>query len=173
MDTNELGILNINEAEFYEGSGGFAGLRYNGEDFSHIVLRRIMPMEYPLHYISVAITEGNDFKEIGILKAVEDLPPTQREIVITELDNRYYSPEVQEVISVQDKLGYVYMELRLKNKKGTEYRKNCAIKDVSRNIRMLSDTSVIIFDVDGNRYIVEDLKRLSRQSLRKLDAYLF
>lgn len=174
MDTMDLGILDIKEAEFYSGSGGFAGLKYKGEDFSHIVLRRIMPMQQPFNYISVATAaDGNDYKEIGILKAVDDLPQTQREIVITELDNRYYSPEVLEVVSVQDKLGYVYMELRLKNKKGIEYKKNCAIKDVSRNIRMLSDTSVIIFDVDGNRYIVEDLKRLSRQSMRKLDAYLF
>jgi hypothetical protein len=169
-NTIDLGILDIKEAEFYSGSGGFAGLKYKGEDHSHVILRRIMPMQQPFNYISVA---DHDNKEIGILKAVEDLPENQREIVITELDNRYYSPEVLEVVSVQDKLGYVYMELRLKNKKGVEYKKNCAIKDVSRNIRMLSETSVIIFDVDGNRYIVDDLKRLSRQSLRKLDAYLF
>ncbi|MCL1885042.1 MAG: DUF1854 domain-containing protein [Defluviitaleaceae bacterium] len=174
MDAMDLGILDIRDAEFYSGSGGFAGLRYKGEDHHHIVLRRIMPMKHPFHYISVATAaDGNDYKEIGILKAVEELPENQREVVITELDNRYYSPEVLEVVSVQDKLGYVYMEIRLKNKKGVEYKKNCAIKDVSRNIRMLSDTSVIIFDVDGNRYIIEDLKRLSRQSLRKLDAYLF
>jgi len=174
MDTLDLGILEISEAEFYAGSGGFVGLRYRGEDYPHIVLRRIMPLAHPFEYISAAVaSEGNEFKEVGILKSVEDLPPVQREIVVTELGNRYYSPEVLEVISVQDKLGYVYMDLRLKNKKGVEYRKNCAIKDVSRNIRMLSDTSVIIFDVDGNRYVAEDLRRLSRQSLRKLDAYLF
>ncbi|MCL2456977.1 MAG: DUF1854 domain-containing protein [Defluviitaleaceae bacterium] len=167
---DDLGILNIRDAEFYNGSGGFAGLRYGGEDYSHIILRRIMPLAHPFEYISVA---DHDNKEIGILKRVDDLPPQQREIVTTELDNRYYSPEVLEVVSVQDKLGYVYMELRLKNKNGTEYKKNCAVKDVSRNIRMLSDTSVIIFDVDGNRYVVENIKRLSRQSLRKLDAYLF
>ena len=170
MDTMDLGILEIKEAEFYNGSGGFAGLKYKGEDYPHVILRRIMPMQQPFNYISVA---DNDNKEIGILKAVDDLPEAQKAIVKNELDNRYYSPEVLDVVSVQDKLGYVYMELRLKNKKGIEYKKNCAIKDVSRNIRMLSDTSVIIFDVDGNRYIVEDLKRLSRQSLRKLDAYLF
>ncbi|MCL2047548.1 MAG: DUF1854 domain-containing protein [Defluviitaleaceae bacterium] len=170
MDTLDLGILDITQAEFYSGAGGFAGLRYKGEDYPHIILRRIMPLAQPFTYISVADHEN---KEIGILKAVDELPQAQREIVLTELDNRYYSPEVLEVVSVQDKLGYVYMELRLKNKKGVEYKKNCAVKDVSRNIRMLSATSVIIFDVDGNRYIVEDLKRLSRQSLRKLDAYLF
>ena len=172
MDTMDLGILDIKEAKFYVGSGGFVGLKYKGEDYSHIVLRRIMPMQQPFNYISVA-NPNDDNKEIGILKAVDDLPQAQREIVIKELDTRYYSPEVLEVISIQDKLGYVYMELRLKNKNGVEYKKNCAVKDVSRNIRMLTDSSVIIFDVDGNRYIVGDVKNLSRQSMRKLDAYLF
>jgi len=166
----DLGILDIKQTEFYVGEGGFVGLKQGEKDHPHVILRRIMPMQLPLEYISVADHEN---KEIGILKAVDDLPEAQRGIVITELDNRYYSPEVLEVISVQDKLGYVYMELRLKNKKGAEYSKNCAVKDVSRNIRMTSPTSIIIFDVDGNRYIVPELSRLSKQSLRKMDAYLF
>jgi len=166
----DLGILDLKETKFYATQGGFAGLKYKGEDYKHIILRRIMPLQQPMSYISVADTEN---KEIGILKAVSDLPQDQQKIVINELDNRYYSPEVLEVVSVQDKLGYVYMEMHLKNKQGKEYKKNCAVKDVSRNIRMLSDTSVIIFDVDGNRYIISDIARLNRQSMRKLDAYLF
>lgn len=166
----ELGILDIAQAEFYETDGGFVGLKYKGEDHKHVTLRRIMPLQMPLAYISVADTDN---KEIGILKAVSDLPQAQQNIVEKELDNRYYSPEVLEVVSVQDKLGYVYLEMRLKNKQGAEYTKNCAIKDVSRNIRMLTTTSVIIFDVDGNRYMIPDVAKLNRQSMRKLDAYLF
>ena len=166
----DLGIMDIKDAEFYTGDGGFAGLKYKGEDYKHVILRRIMPQQQPFNYISVADHEN---KEIGILFAVDDLPEAQKNVVITELDNRYYSPEILDVVSVQDKLGYVYMEMRIKNKKGVEYKKNCAIKDVSRNIRMTGDNSIIIFDVDGNRYVSADLKKLSRQSMRKLDAYLF
>ena len=166
----DLGILDLKNANFYATEGGFVGLKYNGEDHQHVILRRIMPLQMPMEYISVADTEN---KEIGILKAIADLPKDQQEIVVSELDNRYYSPEVLEVVSVQDKLGYVYMEMRLKNKQGLEYTKNCAVKDVSRNIRMLSNTRVIIFDVDGNRYVISDVSNLNRQSMRKLDAYLF
>jgi len=166
----DLGIMDLNETEFYATEGGFLGVKFKGEDHKHIVLRKIMPMQEPLSYISVADEEN---KEIGILKSVEALPAAQQEIVIKELDSRYYCPEVLEVVSVQDKLGYVYMEMRLRNKQGAEYTKNCAIKDVSRNIRMLTPTSVIIFDVDGNRYIISDVANLNRQSMRKLDAYLF
>ena len=169
-DQMDLGIMDLKEAIFYADEGGFAGLRYKGEDYKHIVLRRIMPIDQPMHYISVADQEN---KEIGILKSVADLADNQREIVERELDNRYYSPQVLDIKSVKDKLGYVYMEMRLRNKQGKEYDKNCAVKDVSRNIRMLSSDSVIIFDVDGNRYVVPNLGELNKQSLRRLDSYLF
>ena len=170
VDQMDLGIIDVKEAKFYDSEGGFPGLKYKGEDHKHVVLRRIMPMEEPFRYISVADPEN---KEIGILKSVDELDSDGKKVVLGELDNRYYSPDVIEVISVQDKLGYVYMELRLRNKQGKEYKKSCAVKDVSRNIRMLSNTSCIIFDVDGNRYIVSDLSKISRKSMRMLDAYLF
>lgn len=123
-----------------------------------------------MEYISIADTEN---KEIGILRDVAALPEGQRAIVERELDNRYYSPQVLEVVRVQDKLGYVYMEMRLQNKQGRQYDKSCAIKDVSRNIRTLPDNRVLIFDVDGNRYVVPNLTQLSKKSLRMLDQYLF
>jgi len=170
IDLSDLGLMDLTQAEFYTADGGFAGLKYKGEDYKHIVLRRIMPIDQPMHYVSVA---DHDNKEIAILKAVADLAPAQREIVERELDNRYYSPQVLDVMSVKDKLGYVYMEMRLRNKQGKEYDKSCAVKDVSRNIRMLSSNSIIIFDVDGNRYVVPDLGALNKQSLRRLDSYLF
>ena len=166
----DLGIFDLKDLVFYTTEGGFTGIRWKGEDYNHVTLRRMMPIEQPMNYISVA---NHKNKEIGILKSIEDLPADQREIVTRELDSRYYSPRVMEVKSVRDKLGYVYIEMRLKDKQGNEYDKSCAIKDVSRNIRMLSNDSVIIFDVDGNRYVIPSLKDFDRYSLRKLDAYLF
>ena len=169
-DKLELGILDVSKAVFFVSEGGFAGLRYKDEEYKHIVLRRTMPIKQPSQYISIADDKN---KEIGILRDLAELSPDQLAIVENELDNRYYSPKVLEIISVKDKLGYVYMEMKVKNKKEREYVKNCAVKDVSRNIRMLSDTSLIIFDVDRNRYIVPDLSELDKNSLKRLDSYLF
>jgi hypothetical protein len=166
----DIGLMDTGKAEFYVTEGGFAGLRYDGKDYPHIVLRRSLPIQEPMKYISVADHENN---EIGIIRAVEDLSKEQQDIVVTELDNRYYAPHVLEVLSVKDKLGYVYIEMRVQNKNGKAYEKNCAVKDVNRNIRMLSDASMIIFDVDGNRYIVEDLAKLDKHSIKRLDPYLF
>jgi hypothetical protein len=166
----ELGILEPKECTFYIAEGGFMGLKHKGEDYRHIVLRRIMPIELPFEYISVADHEN---KEVGILRDIRTLADDQRKLVETELDNRYYSPQVIEVLSVQDKLGYVYMGMKLKNKQGRVYDKSCAIKDVSRNIRTLPNEMVLIFDVDGNRYTIPAVRELSKASYKRLDAYLF
>ena len=170
MDIKDLGFLDIKEASFFLTEGGFAGLKYKGEDHKHIILRRTMPIKEPMKYISIADHEN---KEIAIIASVDELPDQDKNIVIKELDNRYYSPEIVDIISVQDKLGYLYISMRLRNKQGNEYDKSCAIKDVTRNIRMIGDNSVIIFDVDGNRYVSSDLKNMNKASLRRLDSYLF
>ena len=164
-----IGIMDIADVEFYAAEGGFTGLKYKGADYPHIVLRRIMPTQQPFNYISVADSEN---KEIGILKAVEDLSVQQQEIVKNELANRYYSPHIVDVKSLQDKLGYVYIEMRLRNDNGVEYDKNCAIRDVNRNIRT-SKNKLTVKDVDGNIYVVQDISSLNKRSLKLLSAYLF
>ena len=169
-DPLDIGLMEMDKAEFFVTDGGFAGLKYKENEYRHITLRRTSPIMMPMEYISVADHEN---KEIGIIRSMDELSGSQRVIVENELDYRYYSPEVMEIISVKDKLGYVYIEMKLKNKNGKSSVKSCAVKDVNRNIRMLSENSLIIFDVDGNRYIISTLSSLDKQSIRKLDPYLF
>ena len=166
----DIGLLNIKEAEFYVTKGGFTGLRYAGKDYPHITLRRALPVYQPSQYISVADHEN---KEIAILRDLADLSDAQREIVSRELDTRYYCPDILEVRSVKDKLGYVYLEMLLSRAGEAPFAKNCAVKDVNRNIRMLGEDSLLIFDVDGNRYIVPSLSLLDKKSMKRLEPFMF
>jgi hypothetical protein len=165
----DLGILDPAKAEFFETPGGFTGLRYDGTEYKRVALRRAMPIAEPSSYISVADHEN---KEICVIRSLSELAGEQLRIVNDELDRRYYCPEVVEVKSVKDKMGYVYIELRVKGR-GEEFNKNCAVKDVNKNIRLLDEDRLIIFDVDGNRYIVQSLTALDKKSVKKLEPYLF
>jgi len=69
-------------------------------------------------------------------------------------------------------MGYVYMELTVKGT-GEPYEKNCAVNDVNRNIRMIDSNRLLIFDVDGNRYIINNLAALDKKSLSRLEPYMF
>jgi len=172
IDQIDINLLDLSKVEFYVAESGFTGLKYGEEDHKHVTLKRALPVGQPMEYISVADKEN---KEIGILKSVDDLNKDQYEIVVNELNKRYYCPEVLEVKSVKDKLGYVYMEFIISTSNRTDetYKKSCAVKDVNKNIRMLSEKSLIIFDVDGNRYIINDLSAIDKNSIRKLEPYLF
>lgn len=164
-DTVDIGLLDASALEFFRSGGGFTGLRHNDKSYPRISLRRVLPSAKPDDYISIADAEN---KEIGILRSVTELTPEQEILVREELDRRYYCPSVKAVHSVQDKLGYVYLELELDG-----FRKHCAVRDVNKNIRMLDDDRLIIFDVDGNRYLVPSLSALDKKSLRRLEPYLF
>ena len=165
----DIGMLDLTESKFFRTEGGFTGLRVKDKEYKRISLRRALPLKDPMSYISVADHEN---KEIGIIKSVSDLTGEQFEIVTEELNRRYYCPEVLEIKSVKDKLGYVYMEMIIGDSAGKTL-KNAAVKDVNRNIRMLGDDRLIIFDVDGNRFILPSLKALDKKSLKRLEPYLF
>jgi len=171
IDQIDIGLLDLDKAEFFVADSGFTGLKYDGKEYKHITLKRALPIGMPMEYISVA---DNENKEIGIIKAVDELSKDQYAIVLDELNSRYYCPEVLDVKSVKDKLGYLYMELVI-NVTGSEetHIKNCAVKDVNKNIRMLSDDSLIIYDVDGNRYVIKSLNALGKGNLKKLGPYIF
>jgi hypothetical protein len=168
-DAVDIGFLNLNQAEFFKTQGGFTGLKYKETEYKRISLRRALPLGDPSSYISIADHEN---KEIGIIHHLSELSGVQLQIVLDELDRRYYCPEVFEIKSVKDKLGYVYMEMVIGGKNG-KTEKTCAVKDVNRNIRMLKNEKLIIFDVDGNRYIIPSLEEMDKKSLKRLEPYLF
>ena len=165
----DIGWLDLDNAVFYEGEGGFTGLRYKDNEYKRIQLRRAMPDRNPSEYISVADHEN---KEIGMIRSLKELKDGQLKIVSDELNRRYYCPEILEIKSVRDKLGYVYMEMNVLAG-GEKYERSAAINDVNKNIRMLGSNRLIIFDVDGNRYIVNALNSLDKKSLRRLEPYMF
>jgi len=168
-DAIDLGLLVPENTKFYITSGGFTGLKLGDMDYKRISLRRALPINNPDEYISVA---DKNNKEIGLLRKISDFSQDQQLIIKSELNKRYYSPNILEIISVKDKLGYVYFELLIDNG-SSGIIKNCAVKDVSKNIRMLDEENLAIFDTEGNRYIIKSLSGLDRKSVKKLEPYLF
>ena len=164
-DIMDINMIDTDKAEFYMSGNGFLGLKYLGNDYKRVILSRILPLNNPDEFISVTDTEN---KEIGIIQSIKELDSLQAEIVGNELAKRYYCPEILKITSVKEKMGYVYFDVNIKGKS-----RNFAVKDVSRNIRQLNDQRIIIFDVDGNRYLIEDAAAMDKKSLRLLEPYLF
>jgi hypothetical protein len=163
--TIDIGIFDPQTLLFYKNSHGFLCLKVGETDHRRVKLARILPFSEPYRYISVATMES---KEIGILKDVADLSEEQAAIVREELAHRYYCPVVTEILSIKEKMGYFYFDVKI-----SEHKKLFAVKDISKSIKMLDEQSIIITDVDGNRYQISDVWAIDSKSRRRIEPYLY
>ena len=161
----DVGILAPNEITFFRNERGFLGAKTKERECRRVKLVRILPFAAPGEYISV---EDMDNKELGILRAVSALSDDQRALVEAELDQRYYCPRVEGIGSIKEKMGYFYFEAKIA---GTE--KVFAVKDITRSIKQLDEHTIIITDVDGNRFLIPDIEKIDGSSRRKIEPYLY
>lgn len=163
-DPHGIGLLAPDALQFSATPGGFLNLTYNGREYHGVTLSRILPYDQPDRYISVSCEK----EELGILQDIAQLSPQQAELVREELARRYFSPKILDILSLKERMGYLYAEVAL-----STGRKAFAVKDFSRNIRLIGEGRLVIFDVDGNRYTIDDLQALTDKARKRIEPYLF
>ncbi|PWM43232.1 MAG: hypothetical protein DBX47_07210 [Clostridiales bacterium] len=163
----DLNFLNTGEIAFEKESGGYLKMTYGDNEYSKIKFSRVLPYKMPESYICILDKDG---KEIGIIKELNELDKTNEILVREQINRLYYCPTVLKIISVKEKMGYMYFEVIT-----AAGKRNFAIKDPSRNIRFIDPDvkkEVQISDVDGNRYKIEDFCTFHKAGRKKIEAYL-
>ena len=85
----------------------------------------------------------------------------------SELDRRYFTPKIQKILSLKEKLGQNYWEVV------TDAGKfDFVVRNSGSNIRTLEDGRVLIFDIDGNCFEIPDPDKLDKASFKKIEVYL-
>jgi len=112
-------------------------------------------------------TSLGDLKEIGIISDITIFNEKQKQYLINELDRKYFTPIMEAIISVKDKWGYSYWEVKTNMGKI-----KFSVNDAFRNITKITDDRIMITDVNGNRYEIKSLQDLDRPSFRKIELYL-
>jgi hypothetical protein len=167
MSTDKLSVdfLNPNECRFTVSDNGFLLLTLAGENRGRVLLRRCYPFVYEDEYISLHDLED---KEIGILRDLKELDEEGRKLCEEHLTQRYYCPTVSSVKSIKERMGNFYFETVIDG-----IDKTFTVKDISRNMRLRPDDSLLIFDADGNRYNIPGYSKIDRKSKRLLEPYLY
>lgn len=165
LNTTSVGFLDPQKCSFYINPKGFTALRIEDKDYRRVRLLRTLPLQRPFEYISVS---DMDKKEIGIIRNVADFSPEQREIIEKDLAARYYSPNITEIYSVKEKMGSFYFDVLIDG-----FKKTFAVKDISRNIKVLDSGAVMLTDADGNRFIIPDIDKLKSKTRRQLEPFLY
>lgn len=160
--------LDENNAGFEEKNGFLAlVLTVDGEEkrYDRIFLHRAFPHELAFQYISVL---NEDKKEIGIIYDLSDFNETAQKLLRIEIEKKYYSPAIKEIKSVKERYGFSYWKVSLDD--GREL--NFTMQDTFKNIIHTGEDSIVLVDVDSNRYTVKSISALSSKSYRKIELYL-
>lgn len=163
-DTLSAEYVHPANCSFATAENGFLTATINGTLYKRVILTRSLPLFFPDDYICITDADRN---EIGIIEHISEFPEEQQKALKNELSQRYYCPVVDEILSVKDKMGNFYFDVKI-----GDFKKSFTVKDIARSIRQIGN-SVYITDIEGNRFKIEDYEKIPPKSRRKIEPYLY
>lgn len=161
LETRWLTPKNI---KFTKTSGGFVNAEYNGRCYERVLFFRTFPFTAPKEYISVRREEENN-QEIGIIARLEDFELNTCRMIEEQLNLRYFMPKIEKIFEIKEQYGYSYWQV--KTNKG-----ECRFTVDQNGVSKLSEGRLIISDIDGNRFELPDITKLTAKELRMVDLYI-
>jgi hypothetical protein len=125
---------------------------------------RSAPLSNPDRYI--CFLDGKD-EVICTVENLDDLGESDRNLAVEELSQRYLSSVIQEVLSIRAEFGVSYWDVQT-----NRGRREFVAKDIAENAQWLTESRVMILDVDNNRFEIPDLGALDKRSRGLIDTVL-
>lgn len=153
------------ENAYFEMRGGFLYMKYPKEaEPVRAILHRDFPFEFLWEYISVLDIDGY---ELATIRRIDDFDGEERELLVRELERKYYSPVIEKIYSVKERFGFSYWDAQT-----TAGRLTFTLQDTFKSIVRIGAGRLFLFDVDGNRFVIENVEKLDRKSYKKIELYL-
>lgn len=152
--------------KFSETEGGFVSFDFNGVHYDRVKVVRLFPFTDAEKYISIR-QHGEGEKEIGIIEDLAEMTEETQTILRKQLRLSYFTPVIEKIYKIKDEYGFAYFHV-MTDKGECKF----AINMGSNAVAKLSDTRLIISDVDENRFEIRDVDKLSQKERRMLDLFL-
>ena len=152
--------------KFTATEGGFISLYYEGRHYDRVKVVRLFPFTDANKYLSIR-EYGGSSKEIGIIEDLDAMPEETKALIEHQLRLCYFTPVISKIYNIKDEYGYAYFHV-LTDKGECKFAINMGSNAVSK----LSDTRLIIQDVDENRFEIRDTDALTQKEKRMLDLFM-
>lgn len=131
----------------------------DGTTISPVHCVRLFPLIDPDHYISILRSEKCDEPEIGIIRDINELPANQRTMLLDDLAQRHFLPEILDVTDILMSGGMD--EWHVITDRG---EKTFFVSSRKDNITVTEENMLIVTDVEKCRYRINDYTALSAQA---------
>ena len=162
----EMHLLTSENATFSRTEGGFVSLKTGDKEYDRVGIYLTFPLTNPKEFISIREADEKA-KEIGMIEKLSLLKPDQQEMIREQIKLRYFIPVITKVLDVKDEYGYAYWHAQ------TNFGVCRFTTRMSGNaVVSLSESRLIVTDIDGNRYEIPDFYQLSVMERKKLDLFI-
>lgn len=158
--------LNKDNAEFIPTGTGFLSLKLGEEFYPRVQVVRMFPFMHKDELLSIRTADERS-KEIGIVEKLSDVTEGTAKLLREQMTLHYFTPVITRIISIKDEYGYAYWNVE------TDHGAcRFTIQMGGNGVVHLSDTRILIIDIDENRFEIPDIRRLSNSERKKLDLFL-
>ncbi len=139
-------------------------LRMTVEDRSYLEVRPVWasPVSYPGKYL--ALIDAKDNELVMFTDPGKEIDGENWDVLKKELDRRYLTGMVLEIIEAKTIFGYTYWTVVTDRGK-----KEFVTMSLQENAQWMSPTHLLLQDVDGNQFEIPDIDKLDAESRKKLD----
>lgn len=162
----KLRYIYKDNAEFKRTDGGFVSVRIGEEFYPRVQVVRMFPFSDPQKYISIR-TPDEHSKEIGIIEDMKNVTKETAQMLTEQLNLRYFTPIIKKIVNIKEEYGYAYFEV-VTDRGACRFTINMG----GHAVVHLSETRILISDIDENRFEIPDIMQLSTKELKKLDLFL-
>lgn len=162
----EMRFLTGENAEFTRTPGGFIALKTGDKEYARVGVYLTFPLTNPEEFISIRETDEKA-KEIGLIESMDKFPKEQQEMLREQIKLRYFMPVITKILDVKDEYGYAYWNVV------TSFGACRFTTQMSGDaVIHLSDSRLLVTDIDGNRYEIPDFYQLGVMERKKLDLFI-
>ncbi len=168
----EMRFLNGENATFCRTDGGFVSLKTKdaegntAKEYARVGVYLTFPLTNPEEFISIREADEKA-KEIGMVEKLAALPKDQQEMLREQIKLRYFMPVITKVLDIKDEYGYAYWNVV------TTFGSCRFTTQMSGDaVIHLSDSRLLVTDIDGNRYEIPDFYQLGVMERKKLDLFI-
>ncbi|MBC8100958.1 MAG: DUF1854 domain-containing protein [Cytophagales bacterium] len=145
---------------FYEPVGTLRLTIADRWSYPQVKLYQAAPLSRPGQLLSLQSGKG---EEIAMIEMLADLTPESRAVAEEEIRRRYLTARVQAITEVRTEFGITYWHVV--TDRGP---RDFVVQSLSESCVWLSDTHLLLLDVDGNRFEIADRAALDVASQEQL-----
>ncbi|AYB44331.1 DUF1854 domain-containing protein [Paenibacillus lautus] len=163
-DAAGIRYLTPGNTDFTETNGRMLSVCTGGEVHSPVYVHCSFPHTNQRSFLSIRTADN---KEIGMIRHLDDFSQGTASLIERQMIIRYFTPEITKVIAVTEEFGYSYWEVAT-----TAGLCRFTVRNGSGNVKFAAENRLLIIDVDGNRFVIPQVDRLSEKEYRMVEMRL-